>query len=652
MKKWIKIMLPLLAVAFVSGCSSENPISTNDTNQTDSSFYEDKNTKAIYELYAQNTRKNGSAPLTYEEWLDSIKGDPGEKGEKGDPGEKGEKGEKGEQGPKGDGGASILTGYGTPSGDIGTDGDSYIDIDTWDYYLKSNNVWGNVGNINKSKADQGKTAYELYIESHSEYKENEDKWYEDLFAGKLGDAIVPETGKFSYAKYNDYSYYIVEYSGADRYVTIPSTYNGYPIVAIGPKAFYKNEALQQVSYPSSFVEIGKSAFSGCSSLQTFNVGPSVSIIGDGAFSGCTSMNSISVDASNKTFAGFNGCLFDKEKTRLIKCPEGIEGKLLFPSTLKSIPSEAFKNYKKLTGVTVPSSVKEIGESAFANCSELATVKLNSGIERIGDCAFDNCTKITSISFPSSVVSMGRYALRECAALASLTLPFVGAEPHLEEPSKKTLFGWLFGDSYFEGGSSIIQYYNNLTGFQCYVPASLRSLTVLGGDLFYGALYDLDFIGSVSLMDDVKLHEKSLQGINSLEYLRLSIKDIGKFLNLFDVTTIRQDTTITIGTLKIGGNVETIPTQFCATIGTNSRLLHLSSKEIFICSGVKAIRQNAFSSLSLEYVYLPNTIETIENNAFVLKNNGSIKCEAKSKPSGWDNNWFRGGTVEWNSANGQ
>ena len=108
------------------------------------------------------------------------KGDQGEKGDKGDQGEKGDKGDKGDQGEKGDkgdkgdqgepgkdgfdgedgapgadgkdgkdgaDGASVLTGSGKPAADLGKDGDSYIDIATWDFYSKQNGKWKKVANL-------------------------------------------------------------------------------------------------------------------------------------------------------------------------------------------------------------------------------------------------------------------------------------------------------------------------------------------------------------------------------------------------------------------------------------------------------------------------------------------------------------------------
>ena len=89
------------------------------------------------------------------------KGDKGDKGDQGDPGEKGDKGdqgdpgEKGDKGDKGQDGTSVRTGHGEPDAELGAEGDSYIDLDTWDFYVKVDGDWVLAGNI---KGEQGSGA--------------------------------------------------------------------------------------------------------------------------------------------------------------------------------------------------------------------------------------------------------------------------------------------------------------------------------------------------------------------------------------------------------------------------------------------------------------------------------------------------------------
>lgn len=116
---------------------------------------------------------------------------PGEKGDKGDKGDPGEKGDTGPQGPAGsngqdgkdgkdgvdgqngkdgkdgqdgadghDGvngkdGLSLLTGNGEPNAELGKIGDSYIALDTWNYYSKEETGWVLKGNIKGTQGEDG-----------------------------------------------------------------------------------------------------------------------------------------------------------------------------------------------------------------------------------------------------------------------------------------------------------------------------------------------------------------------------------------------------------------------------------------------------------------------------------------------------------------
>ena len=110
------IALSILVSLFLVGCSS--PRSEPSDNTSVDKRYE------IYQL-AVDAGYQG----TYEEWLQTIKGKDGVDGKDGSDG------------------TSLLTGNGVPSSSMGKNGDSYIDLDTWDFYVKESNEWVKKGNI-------------------------------------------------------------------------------------------------------------------------------------------------------------------------------------------------------------------------------------------------------------------------------------------------------------------------------------------------------------------------------------------------------------------------------------------------------------------------------------------------------------------------
>jgi hypothetical protein len=166
----------------------------------------------------------------------------------------------------------------------------------------------------------------------------------------LGAFLVVVPGSTLAAQEGDYTYTIsgsptvaniTNYTGAGGDIIIPSTLGGYPVVAIGYKAFYTfPSALTSVTIPSSITSIGNAAFYSCTSLTSLTIGNGVTSIGLSAFAACT-----------------------------------------------NLPS-----------VTIPNSVAVIGATAFDACTNLASVTIGSGVTTIGAFGFPWCTSLTSITF--------------------------------------------------------------------------------------------------------------------------------------------------------------------------------------------------------------------------------------------------------------
>ncbi len=172
----------------------------------------DKDIVSVYNVYVAYAQENGTTPLSYEEWLKTIKG---EKGDKGDIGEKGEKGDKGDSGLNGKDGKDGLNGK---DGTNGKDGQDGIDgKSAYQIWLDNGNTGTEADFLNRLKGKDGtngadgkdgingkdgkdgtngtngqdgkdgangKSAYELYKEKYG-YSGTEEEWLYDLVNGKL-----------------------------------------------------------------------------------------------------------------------------------------------------------------------------------------------------------------------------------------------------------------------------------------------------------------------------------------------------------------------------------------------------------------------------------------------------------------------------------
>ncbi len=122
------LLLSMSTLFGLASCSGEGT----------SSSAGDPQIQEVYQAYLDN-----GGNLSYEDWLASIKG------------EKGDTGTPGKDGTNGKDGSSVLSGKGEPADTLGKDGDSYIDTETFDFYVKADGKWAKSGNIKGEKGDTG-----------------------------------------------------------------------------------------------------------------------------------------------------------------------------------------------------------------------------------------------------------------------------------------------------------------------------------------------------------------------------------------------------------------------------------------------------------------------------------------------------------------
>ena len=226
-------------------------------------------------------------------------------------------------------------------------------------------------------------------------------------------------------------------------VTIPSTWNGEPVVAIGDSGFYGNgeitslvisegitlinsyafcecSQLTSVTLPNSLQQLGYSAFTDCSELE-FTVYGNGKYLGNNenpylALVDAVSENTnvtvhkntkvisesfiymdnvkLSVEADNPHFSADSaGVLFNRDKTVLYWAPKWISGNYTIPNGVVEIKGDAFSNCDDLTGITVADSVKTIGDYAFSGNKAMKNFTLGEQVEHIGIGALNYCDQL-------------------------------------------------------------------------------------------------------------------------------------------------------------------------------------------------------------------------------------------------------------------
>lgn len=241
------------------------------------------------------------------------------------------------------------------------------------------------------------------------------------------------------------------------------------------------------------------------------------------------------------------------------------------------------NYTGDDGVVYDKSMKTLLFYPPARAGE--TYDIPSSVETIADFAFRSSQNITSLFIPNNVKTIGQQAFREMTELTKL---------EFEEPSQITTFG-----------PSICMYCHKLK--EVTLPASLTT--------YSGAMYGCENLETVIVPDGSQLTD--IQGQSFITNLALRevifqgssvLKTIGSnaFANLPNLERFDVPATVT----DISNNAF----QGCSSLATvtfpdNSQL--------------RQIRQGAFANCGLKEITIPESVTTIEREAFT-------NCEAMTE----------------------
>ena len=195
------------------------------------------------------------------------------------------------------------------------------------------------------------------------------------------------------------------------------------VTNIESDAFATCSSLTNITIPNSVVSIEEFAIIDCDNLESITISNSVTNIGDGLCYRCSNLKNIYVDKNNQYYSSENGILFNKDKSKLIKYPDGkINKQCIIPDNVTDIGEYAFAACSSLTSITIPNSVTSISDRAFYYCSSLTSITIPNSVTSIGGSAFNSCSSLTNITIPNSVTCIDAYTFMRCSSLTSITIP--------------------------------------------------------------------------------------------------------------------------------------------------------------------------------------------------------------------------------------
>ncbi|MBQ2810334.1 MAG: leucine-rich repeat protein [Clostridia bacterium] len=336
-----------------------------------------------------------------------------------------------------------------------------------------------------------------------------------------------------------------------------------------PSYAFENCTLLKSVTINSVTSIGGRAFHGCTALTSVTMSDSVTAIGNSAFQGCSALESITL-----------------------------------PESLTRIENGAFQGCSVLKSITIPSKVTQIGNGAFVRCSSLVSLTIPDSVTSVGREAFKYCTSLKELVIGNGLTTIPDGILEGCSSLESLTIPFVGSNKDFSSSYYSNNFGHIFGSNEFDGAKKTEQHYSNQWRdyHNYFIPNTLKSVTVNGGTLAYGAFGNCSEIERISLGANVKeIGECAFSACHSLKSVNIPSQITIIEKAVFSSCTALESISIPEGVITIGANAFSN----CSSL-----------TQITIPSSVTTIGNSAFSNCnSLLSVTIPSNVITIEDYAF-------------------------------------
>lgn len=218
---------------------------------------------------------------------------------------------------------------------------------------------------------------------------------------------------------------------------------------ISEYAFAGCGLLRQVCTPESLTNVGPMSFYRCVGLESVGINKNVIDVSHLAFCGCKKLNQIYVHPENTRYlTDESGVLMDSAKTTILLAPCGLEGRYIFPDSVRRVMPNAFDECKEFTEVVISLAAADMDLRVFDRCKKLERIymkdpigivydkktleivkvwskiekaELLEGVPKIERLAFEKKGLLESVSIPESVTEIGRNAFYGCDKLKKITV---------------------------------------------------------------------------------------------------------------------------------------------------------------------------------------------------------------------------------------
>lgn len=329
-----------------------------------------------------------------------------------------------------------------------------------------------------------------------------------------------------------------------------------------------------LTFDRDITTIGENAFWKCTTLESIILPNSVTEIKDYAFNGCSGLKKMTLGSGlcsvgNYAFSDCTGELFINSDITGPWFNLAAFTKVTLGDNVLHIENNAF-NGVPIQEIVWGKNVETIGLNAFAFC-KLSDVIIPNTVKSIGEGAFFRCRSLKNITISDSVTTIGMEAFAYCNSLANIV---IGGNVT------------SIGEEAFEECSSIesieipfnVKEIGNRTFFNC---SALKTIVICNTT---EETYE-----STTVIGDSAFH-----GCESLE------------------------------NVTIGGGV--------AIIGASAFFSIEALENLTICKGLNTIKENAFFKCNFRSVTIPESVTSIEKDAFYFcESLESIYCKPLTPP---------------------